>query len=139
MRYWGAVVMVAAAIGLSGCATTEIETSPAGDAPATEETTPTERDSVPTPSPAPEAEEESEEETSPLAEKPEDEPGDACSGEVEGPGSECHAEDEKFCEENSCIPNFSNGNGTVVECVDGEYSHSGGISGACSDHGGENE
>jgi hypothetical protein len=26
-----------------------------------------------------------------------------------------------------------------VECADGTYSHAGGISGACSDHGGESE
>gem|GEM_PF-4449988 len=131
--------MVAAAISLSGCATTGAETSTAADTTAAEEYVPTETESTPASSPTPEAEEEPEEEASPPAEESELEPGDACGGEVEGPGSECHAEDEKFCEENSCIPNFPNGNGTVVECVDGEYSHSGGISGACSDHGGENE
>lgn len=29
-------------------------------------------------------------------------------------------------------------NGYVIQCVDGEWSHSGGVSGACSYHGGEN-
>jgi hypothetical protein len=56
---------------------------------------------------------------------------------AEGPGSLSHAEDGKFCESHTCIENFPYGHGTVVECSDGEWSHSGGISGACSDHGGE--
>jgi len=42
-----------------------------------------------------------------------------------------------FCSSHSCIPNFPNGHGSVVQCVDGTWSHSGGIQGACSDHGGE--
>jgi hypothetical protein len=54
-------------------------------------------------------------------------------------GSTCHAEDAKFCSEHECIPNFPNGHGEVVECADGKWSHSGGIQGACSDHGGEAE
>jgi hypothetical protein len=37
----------------------------------------------------------------------------------------------------ACIPNFPDGHGTVVQCADGEYSHAGGLSGACSHHGGE--
>jgi hypothetical protein len=58
---------------------------------------------------------------------------------AEGPGSYSHAGDTQFCSTGShvCIPNFPNGNGYVVQCVDGEWSHSGGLSGACSDHGGE--
>jgi hypothetical protein len=42
-----------------------------------------------------------------------------------------------FCSTHDCIGNFDNGNGYVVECADGTWSHSGGIQGACSDHGGE--
>jgi hypothetical protein len=42
-----------------------------------------------------------------------------------------------FCTTHTCIPNFPNGNGYIVQCADGEWSHSGGLSGACSDHGGE--
>jgi hypothetical protein len=34
------------------------------------------------------------------------------------------------------IPNYDNGNGYRVHCADGTYSHSGGIQGACSHHGG---
>jgi hypothetical protein len=34
------------------------------------------------------------------------------------------------------IPNYANGNGYRVQCEDGMYSHSGGIQGACSGHGG---
>lgn len=42
-----------------------------------------------------------------------------------------------FCTTHTCIPNFPNGNGYIVQCADGEWSHSGGLSGACSGHGGE--
>jgi hypothetical protein len=34
------------------------------------------------------------------------------------------------------IPNYDNGNGYRVQCADGTFSHSGGIQGACSHHGG---
>lgn len=44
----------------------------------------------------------------------------------------------EICSYFDCIANFSNGHGYMVECNDGTYSMSGGISGACSDHGGEN-
>jgi hypothetical protein len=42
-----------------------------------------------------------------------------------------------FCSTHSCIPSFYSGGGTIVQCADGEWSHSGGLSGACADHGGE--
>jgi hypothetical protein len=42
-----------------------------------------------------------------------------------------------FCSTHSCIANFDNGNGYIVQCVDGMWSQSGGIQGACSGHGGE--
>jgi hypothetical protein len=36
-----------------------------------------------------------------------------------------------------CISSFwSSTNGYVIECADGEFSHSGGVSGSCSSHGG---
>jgi hypothetical protein len=41
-----------------------------------------------------------------------------------------------FCSYFACIANFWNGNGYVVECADERYSKSGGIQGACSQHGG---
>lgn len=41
-----------------------------------------------------------------------------------------------FCEYFPCIPNFWNGHGSVLECGDGLYSHSGNIQGACSGHNG---
>ncbi len=56
---------------------------------------------------------------------------------VEQPGSYSHATDSEFCSTHQCIESFSEGNGYVVQCMDGEWSHSGGLSGACSDHGGE--
>lgn len=52
-------------------------------------------------------------------------------------GSPSHAGDAKFCSEHECIGSFTTEEGTVVECSDGTYSHAGGISGACSHHGGE--
>lgn len=42
-----------------------------------------------------------------------------------------------FCSNHNCISNFDNGNGYIVQCGDGMWSHSGGLQGACSDHGGE--
>lgn len=44
---------------------------------------------------------------------------------------------QDFCSSHTCIPNFNNGTGYIVQCADGEWSHSGGRPGACSDHGGE--
>jgi hypothetical protein len=42
-----------------------------------------------------------------------------------------------FCASHICISNFDNGSGYIVQCADGEWSHSGGEPGACSYHGGE--
>lgn len=56
---------------------------------------------------------------------------------VEGPGSSSHATDAQFCSTHECIENFGSGHGYIVQCADGQWSHSGGLSGACSDHGGE--
>ena len=42
-----------------------------------------------------------------------------------------------MCSYFTCIPNFSNGHGYMVECKDATYSMSGGIRGACSYHKGE--
>ena len=58
-------------------------------------------------------------------------------GASEGPGSLSHAEDKQFCLSHECVANFSDGHGAVVQCGDGDWSHSGGLSGACSSHGGE--
>jgi hypothetical protein len=59
------------------------------------------------------------------------------SGEEDEVGSASHATDSKFCSEHECIGEFETEPGTIVECADGAYSHSGGLSGACSHHGGE--
>lgn len=63
--------------------------------------------------------------------------GTTSSEQVEAAGSSSHATDVEFCNTHGCIPNFPNGNGYIVQCADGEWSHSGGLSGACSYHGGE--
>jgi hypothetical protein len=44
-----------------------------------------------------------------------------------------------FCTTHQCIPSFSEGTGTIVQCTDGEWSHSGGRPGVCSRHGGVKE
>jgi hypothetical protein len=70
--------------------------------------------------------------------RPSQPPEESKQPEAEGAGSLSHSGDAQFCSTHQCIANFSNGRGAVVECKDGEWSHSGGISGACSSHGGEN-
>jgi len=62
-------------------------------------------------------------------------PGSGSAG-AEGPGSSTHAGDAAFCSSHSCIANFPNGHGIVVQCVDGMWSHSGGLTGVCNRHGG---
>jgi hypothetical protein len=52
-------------------------------------------------------------------------------------GSPNHGTDAEFCEEHTCEGDFTTEPGTIVECTDGDYSHAGGIYGACSYHGGE--
>ncbi|HXR66830.1 MAG TPA: hypothetical protein VN729_12935 [Ktedonobacteraceae bacterium] len=44
-----------------------------------------------------------------------------------------------FCSYFACITTFWNGHGYVDQCADGDYSKSGGLSGACSHHGGESQ
>lgn len=56
---------------------------------------------------------------------------------VEGPGSTDHSTDAEFCSTHACIPSFPNGDGTIVQCADGQWSHSGGGAGVCSGHGGQ--
>jgi hypothetical protein len=41
-----------------------------------------------------------------------------------------------FCSYFNCIASFWNGSGYVIECIDTTYGKSGGITGACSSHGG---
>ena len=41
-----------------------------------------------------------------------------------------------FCTTHQCIASFGEGHGTIVQCADGEWSHSGGRPGVCSRHGG---
>ena len=44
---------------------------------------------------------------------------------------------ESSCSTHGCSPTYPTGKGTIIECKDGTYSHSGGRRGACSHHGGE--
>jgi hypothetical protein len=63
--------------------------------------------------------------------------GESSGSEEDQVGSSSHATDAKFCSEHECIGSFTTEGGTIAECSDGTYSHAGGISGACSHHGGE--
>jgi len=52
-------------------------------------------------------------------------------------GSYIYSPPGSFCGYFNCIPSFwTSTNGYVEECQDGTYSHSGGVSGSCSHHGG---
>lgn len=53
-------------------------------------------------------------------------------------GKYIYSPPSNFCNYFNCIASFwTHTNGYVDECQDGTYSHSGGVSGACSYHGGE--
>ena len=54
------------------------------------------------------------------------------------PGNAITAPPSNFCSYYNCIANFSNGKGYVEECKDSTYSKSGGVSGSCSGHSGNN-
>lgn len=75
--------------------------------------------------------------STPMSEESTPEPSVGESSGSDEVGSYSHEGDQEFCEENQCIGGFDGEDGYVVECEDGTYSHAGGISGACSDHGGE--
>jgi hypothetical protein len=74
----------------------------------------------------------------PSGEQPSESSGSS-SGEKDEVGSSSHATDAQFCSQHECIGSFTTEGGTIVECADGSYSHAGGVSGACSHHGGEKE
>lgn len=49
-------------------------------------------------------------------------------------GNNIYGPPSSFCSYFACIGNFWNGRGYVMQCQDGMYSKSGGISGSCSSH-----
>jgi hypothetical protein len=51
-------------------------------------------------------------------------------------GAPIYSPQAGFCSYVKCVANFPNGKGYVEECEDGMYCKSGGISGSCSQHGG---
>jgi hypothetical protein len=56
---------------------------------------------------------------------------------VLGGGSLIYRPPNDFCLYFNCISSFSiYDNGYVIQCADGEFSHSGGVQGSCSYHGG---
>jgi hypothetical protein len=132
MKAWGVVALAVVAVAFPGCANTA--TTSTEEQPAAEVTTPTETTPPPEPAPSPSPPEEKtpKPEKAPERESPPPEAESTPepeSSEPEGEGG--------FCSSHTCIPNFENGRGYPVECADGEWSKSGGISGACSGHGGE--
>ena len=73
-------------------------------------------------------------------------PPPACKAQAPGnpygydfcPGNLVYSPPRDICSYFNCIPSFWNQtNGYLVECQDGTYSHSGGVRGACSYHGGQ--
>ncbi len=111
----GLVVIVVIIVAIAG-----------GNSSSSTPTTPTTETTEQAPSPLPPETDSTPSESSGSESKEEDEVG-----------STSHAGDTKFCEEHHCIGEFTTEDGTVVECSDGTFSHAGGLSGACSDHGGE--
>lgn len=126
------VLCVVGAFALAGCGTSTATTSDtqtsSAESQSTEMTAPeaTDTESTPVPPSSSAEGEDNESEGESQSEPEEDEPG-----------STSHAGDEKFCEEHECEGEFDTEPGAVVECSDGTWSHAGGISGACSHHGGE--
>jgi hypothetical protein len=56
---------------------------------------------------------------------------------LNGGGSLIYRPPADLCFYIDCITTFwSSTNGYVIQCADGEFSHSGGVSGSCSSHGG---
>ena len=53
-----------------------------------------------------------------------------------GRGTTIASPPSNFCNYFNCITSFPGGRGYVVQCSDGTFSKSGGISGSCSGHGG---
>ena len=66
--------------------------------------------------------------------RPSHEPPSSSPGSSSGAGNSA-----SFCTTHQCIPSFSEGTGTIVQCADGQWSHSGGRPGVCSRHGGPKE
>jgi hypothetical protein len=73
--------------------------------------------------------------STPIVRAPETAPSDPAPA-VAAPPLPPVAGTDDFCTTHDCIPNYPNGRGTTVQCSDGSFSHSGGIQGACSHHGG---
>ena len=60
-------------------------------------------------------------------------------GSREGSSLSSSAGGASFCTTHRCIPSFNQGSGTIVQCADREWSHSGRRPGVCSRHGGVKE
>lgn len=57
---------------------------------------------------------------------------------VTGGGSVIYSPPDYLCDYLNCISSFwSSTNGYVIQCADGEFSHSGGVQGSCSQQGGD--
>jgi len=126
--------MLALMVALGGCASTGTTSTPERQTPAAEATSP---GSSP-PASEPEAQLEERTESEPSTEE-ETEPAPENEETAEPESESSPGGGGGFCSTHSCIPSYEDGHGYPVECADGEWSKSGGISGACSGHGGEKE
>jgi hypothetical protein len=129
--------------GMGGCGETKAEEEARARTTAQEEQQEKqkqkqqEKESTPAPPSSESSEESKPSESSGGSGGSSGEPSGGSSGERDEVGSSSHATDSEFCNEHHCIGSFETEGGTIVECSDGTYSHAGGISGACSSHGGE--
>lgn len=133
-----AIALLAIGGGVTGCGETKAEEEASAKTTAQEEKVTTEQEKRE--EQQNQKREQRERSASPPAsnESPPSKSSGSSSGEHDEVGSSSHATDSQFCSEHHCIGSFTTEGGTVVECSDGSYSHAGGISGACSHHGGEN-
>lgn len=124
--------------GLSGCGETGAEEDPATNSAAQEARSEQQPEEDPAGNDTAQ-EEQSEQQPEEGSKESQSESSGKSSGEQDEVGSPSHASDSTFCSEHHCIGSFRTEGGTIVECSDGTYSHAGGLSGACSHHGGEKE
>jgi len=134
---WRVIALLLGAIALAGCGSAAATSSRAAPAHA-----PAKQSPGPSSSAAQESKPEGSSESAESEEEGEEGEqrgeGDQVSPEgKETAGSPSHTEDARFCSSHRCIAGFDSGQGNVVQCKDGEWSHSGGLEGVCAHDGGE--
>jgi hypothetical protein len=133
-----AVALLALGGGLSGCGETGAEEDAGGHNAAQEERREQRQEENAAGNNAAQ-EEQGEQPPEEAGKESQSESSGESSGEQDEVGSSSHASDSSFCSEHHCVGSFTTEGGTIVACSDGTYTHAGGLSGACSHHGGERE